>query len=220
MIHKRMRLACFSSQLATNTLLLIKIIKHTDLKTFAYPIKPDRSVFEQDSVLPRFSGAQAAEGQVETKTVATFYLMPNPWGGSSTAGLSGRFLRDGDGKKGKQTGALAQSPIAWQKAPSATLSSGSSGLSRRERLNRPKRADRVIRLRATVKGSQPALPCSNRYYSTTRHTRFARRNSVLITCKSLGLFSLSSSVDDKLPALMTVCRQALVYPAMKVEIDI
>lgn len=127
-----MRLACFSSQLATNTLLLIKIFKHADLKSVAYPIRPDRSVFEQGplSVLPRFSGAQAAEGQVETKTVVTFYLMPNPWGGSSTAGLSGRFLRDGDGKKGKQTGALAQSPNAWQKTPSTTLSCGVAGIKR------------------------------------------------------------------------------------------
>lgn len=82
---------------------------------------PARSDLEQelDYILPRLSYAQVTEGQVETKAAVTFYLMPNPWGESSTAGLSGRFLRDGDGKKGKQTGALAQPPIAWQKTPNA-----------------------------------------------------------------------------------------------------
>lgn len=82
---------------------------------------------ELESILHRLSGAQAAEGQVETKDAVTFYLMPNPWGGSSTAGLSGRFLRDEDGKKGKQTGALAQPPIAWQKTLYAMLSCGVAG---------------------------------------------------------------------------------------------
>lgn len=111
---------------------MTKIIKLANLKTFIYLIKPSRSDLEQNlaTILCRLSGAQAAEGQVKTKAAVTFYLMLNPWGESSTAGLSGRFLRDGDGKNGKQTGALAQPPVAWQKTPSSILSCGVAGSKR------------------------------------------------------------------------------------------
>lgn len=82
-IQARMSLDCFPSQLGTNGVLVTIIINQANLKTFPYSIKPARSDLGQElaSVLPRLSGAQAAEGQVETKAAVTFYLMPNPWGG-------------------------------------------------------------------------------------------------------------------------------------------